>query len=119
MMAAHLVTLTDETFEQEALNSEIPVLVDFWAAWCGPCRLISPIVEALGTEFAGRAKVAKLNVDQHTEIASRYQISAIPTLLIFQGGRVVDEVVGVVSQRELTARLNAVLAGDRATTQAA
>lgn len=118
-MATHLVTLTDETFEQEVLNSEIPVLVDFWAAWCGPCRLISPIVEALGAEFAGRAKVAKINIDQHTEIASRYQISAIPTLLIFQGERVVDEIVGVVSQRELASRLNSVLASDRATTQAA
>lgn len=118
-MNANTITLTNDTFESEVLNSDIPVVVDFWAAWCGPCRLISPIVETLGVEFAGRAKVAKLNVDDYPKIASRYNIQAVPTLLFFHQGQLVDAAVGVAPKHELAQKLNALLNGDRASSQAA
>lgn len=108
-MNANTIKLTNDNFAQEVLNSPIPVVVDFWAAWCGPCRVVGPIVEALATEFVDRAKVGKLNIDEETEIASQYAISAIPTLLFFQNGQIVDTVVGIASERELSAKLAALL----------
>jgi len=110
------LTLTAENFQTEVIESKTPVLVDVWAAWCGPCRVISPIVEEIAVNFAGRATVAKLNIDEYGEIASRYNVQAIPTLLFFQDGVIVDRVVGVVSAKVLTQKLNSLLAqaiGDR------
>ncbi len=92
MSAVQSVTTTD--FDQEVLQSEVPVLVDFWAAWCGPCRAIAPHVDAVAEEYAGKAKVVKLNVDDAPEIAGRYGVQSIPTLIVFKGGQKVGEMVG-------------------------
>jgi thioredoxin 1 len=88
------VVLTDATFDQVVGKSDVPVLVDFWAPWCGPCRMIAPAVEQLAREFAGRALVAKLNIDEQPRVAQRYGIMSIPTLYIFKGGQIVERVVG-------------------------
>src|SRR5438552_2856570 len=101
--------LTDTSFEAEVVKSEKPVLVDFWAPWCGPCRLLAPVVEELSKEYNGKIKVAKLNTDDNTQVATRYRISAIPTLLFFKGGKVVDQLVGVHPKPEIIKRLDALL----------
>lgn len=92
MSAAAAVNTAD--FDKEVLQSDIPVLVDFWAVWCGPCRLIAPAVDAVAEEFAGKAKVFKLNVDESSEIAARYGVQSIPTLIIFKGGQQVEVLIG-------------------------
>jgi thioredoxin len=96
-------------WEQEVLKAKEPVLVDFWAVWCGPCRMLAPTVEEIAGEYAGRLKVLKLNTDDNQEIASRYQIMGIPTLLFFKGGDLVDKVVGVVPKRQIKERVDAIL----------
>jgi thioredoxin 1 len=101
--------LTNDNFDREVLASPIPVVVDFWAAWCGPCRIVAPVIDALSVEFADRAQVGKLNIDENPEIASRYYIQAIPALLFFQNGEVVDRVVGVAPQTVLSEKLAALL----------
>lgn len=93
-MANDVITLEDRTFEQEVLKSDTPVLVDFWAVWCQPCKVISPVVDALATKYKGKLKVAKMDVDQHQMVPQQFGIRSIPTLLLFKGGRVVDTVVG-------------------------
>ena len=93
-MAADVITLEDRTFDQEVLKSDTPVLVDFWAVWCQPCKVISPVVDSLATRYKGKLKVGKMDVDQHQAVPQQYGIRSIPTLLLFKGGRVVDTVVG-------------------------
>ncbi len=101
------ITATDQTFDSEVIESEQPVLVDFWAPWCGPCRVLGPVVEELAVEFDGRAKVVKVNVDDSPQVAQRFGIRSIPTLLFFQGGEVVDTTVGVRPKPDLAAKLTA------------
>ena len=101
MASNHIVTGTDENFTREVLDSEVPVLVDFWAPWCGPCRIVGPIVEELATEYAGKARVVKVNTDENQEISQAYGIMSIPTLAIFKGGKVVDGVIGAAPKHML------------------
>jgi len=96
-----MLEFTEQNFEQEVLKSDKPVLVDFWAVWCAPCRVIAPAVEAIASEYAGRAKVGKLNVDENLSVASRYQIRGIPTLLLFKNGEVQEQIVGVMSKETI------------------
>jgi thioredoxin 1 len=93
--------VTDTTFQQEVLNSELPVLVDFWAPWCGPCRMVAPAVEELASQYEGKLKVVKLNTDENPAMASEYGIRSIPALLVFKGGQKVDTVVGAVPKTTL------------------
>lgn len=104
---------TDANFDQEVLKSDRPVLVDFWAPWCGPCRAIAPIVAELSVEYAGKLKVGKVNTDDNQQIAARYGIMSIPTILIFKNGELVEQVVGVGGQpkKTLASKIDAVLAG--------
>jgi thioredoxin 1 len=95
------VTLTDQNFDAELANFKGPVLVDFWAPWCGPCRMLAPMINELAKEYTGRAKVCKLNTDDNPDVASRYQISAIPTLLFFKDGKLMDQVTGVRPKPEI------------------
>ena len=92
---------TDQTFDQEVLNSSVPVLVDFWAEWCGPCRMMSPTVDALASQYSGRVKVGKLNVDESGGTAMRYNIRGIPTLLLFKGGQIVAQKVGAAGKTDV------------------
>jgi len=105
----HPLEFTDANFATEVESSDVPVLVDFWAVWCGPCRMIAPIVEELTTEYQGKAKIGKLDVDNNPGVASRFGIRSIPTLLIFKGGKVVDQIVGAASKGIISDKLNAQL----------
>ncbi|RJX30456.1 MAG: thioredoxin [Desulfarculus sp.] len=100
-MAENVLQVTDDTFEAEVLNSGLPTLVDFWAAWCGPCRAIAPVVEELAEQYAGKVKVAKLNVDESPKTPGQYGIRAIPTLILFKEGKVADQITGAVSKSHL------------------
>ncbi len=108
-MAEGVMDVTTATWEQEVLNAPGLVMIDFWAVWCGPCRMVAPTVEELAKEFAGKVKVAKLNTDENPDIASRYKIMGIPTLMFFKGGQKVDQVVGAVPKPQLKAKLEALL----------
>lgn len=94
-------TVTDSSFKDDVLDSEVPVLVDFWAPWCGPCRMVAPVVEEIAEQYEGKIKVVKLNTDENPQVASQYGIRSIPTLMIFKGGQRVDMVVGAVPKTTL------------------
>jgi thioredoxin 1 len=104
------LNVSDATFDQEVLKSEQPVLVDFWAVWCGPCKAIAPILEGVATTYAGKLKVAKVNVDENGATPSRYGIRGIPSLLFFKGGKVADQIVGFVPQEVIEEKIQRLLA---------
>ena len=103
------IALTDDNFSDEVLTAELPVLVDFWATWCGPCRMIAPIVEELSSEYEGKAKVCKLDVDTAQKTAAEFGIRSIPTLLIFKEGKVADQLIGAVPKEQIAEKLDASL----------
>ena len=108
MSNPNLVTLTKENFAQEVLQSFTPVLVDFWAEWCGPCKMVAPILDELADEYQGRVKIGKVNIDEHQSLATEYGIRAIPTLLLFHRGEVAEQIVGLRSKRDLKASFDKV-----------
>jgi thioredoxin 1 len=110
MAGSGILEVSDATFDQEVLKSEQPVLVDFWAAWCGPCKAIAPIVDGVATAFAGKIKVAKVNVDENSATPSRYGVRGIPALLFFKGGKVADQLVGYAAQDVIEEKVNRLLA---------
>ena len=107
-MAGNVVELTDETFD-DAINSDMPVLVDFWAPWCGPCRMIAPIVAEISEDYAGKAKVCKLNTDDARDSAMEFGINAIPTLILFKGGQIEKKWVGLTSKKNITEAIDELL----------
>jgi len=108
-VSAHPVTVTDANFAQEVEESPLPVLLDIWAPWCGPCRMIAPVIEQLAGELAGRVKVAKLNSDENQMTASRYNVRSIPTLLVLKDGKEIDRIVGALPKQEILRRLEGAL----------
>ena len=100
-----LTTITDDNFQDEVLNSELPVLIDFWAVWCGPCKMVAPIVEELATEYDGKAKIGKLDVDSNQQTSIKYGVRSIPTLLIFKGGELKETIIGAVPKAKIVEKL--------------
>ena len=110
MASPNIVVLTGENFTKEVLESSGPILVDFWAEWCGPCKMIAPILDELADEYAGRVRIGKVNIDQHQDLATQYGIQSIPTLLLFHKGQVTEQVVGLRSKRDLKTKFDRVAA---------
>lgn len=106
MASENIVNATESNFNTEVLSSVQPVLVDFWAEWCGPCKMIAPVLEELATEYGGKVKIAKVNIDENQNLAAQYRVTAIPTLLVFKGGQVMEQMVGAKSKRDLKASLD-------------
>ena len=108
-MSENVKELTSENFNSEVIESDTPVLVDFWAEWCGPCRVIAPVVDEIATEYLQKVKVGKLNVDNHNQVASQYGVRSIPALLIFKNGAVANQIVGAVPKNKITEILDSVI----------
>lgn len=108
-MSENILTLTDDSFESDVLQSDTPVLVDYWAEWCGPCKMIAPVLEEIAEEYEGKLKVAKLNIDQNEATAPKYGVRGIPTLMIFKGGNVEGTKVGALSKSQLTAFIDSTI----------
>jgi thioredoxin 1 len=108
--ATKYVTLTDENFEAEVLGSDMPVVVDFWAAWCGPCKLMNPIIDSLAEAYDGKAKLAKINIDDYEQLASDYHIMGVPTLLFFKNGQLMERTEGVMAQGAIADKIDTLLA---------
>jgi thioredoxin 1 len=106
MAGKNIIEVSDSTFDQEVLQSEVPVLVDFWAPWCGPCRAIAPVIDELSGDYAGKLKVAKCNVDDNPKTPGRYGIRAIPTLILFKDGSVSEQITGAVAKSQITAAVD-------------
>jgi thioredoxin 1 len=101
-----IISVNKDNFDQEVLNSDIPVLVDFWAQWCGPCRALNPTIEELASEYEGKIKIAKVNIDENPEISSNYSVMSIPTLLIFNNGEVAEQMVGLVPKEKIEKKIS-------------
>jgi thioredoxin 1 len=105
----NLINVTDDSFQKEVLDSEVPTFVDFWASWCGPCRMIGPVFEELSNEYAGKVKFAKVNVDENPKTPSNFGVRGIPTLIMFKGGKAVDQIVGAAPKSQLDGAVKKVL----------
>jgi thioredoxin 1 len=104
-----LIEITDDNFENEVVNSDLPVLIDFWAVWCGPCKMVAPIVEELATEYDGKAKIGKLDVDSNQQTSIKFGVRSIPTLLLFKDGELKDTIIGAVPKTNIVEKLNALV----------
>ena len=109
MPSENVIILTDGNFQEEVINSSMPVFVDFWASWCGPCQMMAPIIDELAEEYAGKVKICQLNVDENSNVASQYKIMSIPTFLFFKDGKVTEQLVGAIQKPKLKTKLESFL----------
>lgn len=105
-MSANVIVITKDNFESEVIKSGVPVLIDFWASWCGPCRMVAPVMEELASEFSGKAKIGKVNVDEQMELSSKFRIQSIPTVMLFKNGQQVDKVIGARPKDDFVKMIN-------------